>query len=83
MTAPRRRRLKAVFEGRRDQLDRLQDTRIEDRDPRVFAVRSQVREGAGELAAVPGVDMKKIMLAGVAALSIASTGTPVTRWCVG
>jgi len=73
MTAPRRRRLKAVFEGRRDQLDRLQDTRIEDRDPRVFAVRSQVREGAGELAAVPGVDMKKIMLAGVAALSIAST----------
>ena len=38
MTAPRRRRLKAVFEGRRDQLDRLQDTRIEDRDPRVFAV---------------------------------------------
>jgi len=27
--------------------------------------------------------MKKIMLAGVAALSIASTGTPVTRWCVG
>ena len=38
MTAPRRRRLKAVFEGRRDQLDRLRDTRIEDRDPRVFAV---------------------------------------------